>query len=201
MYWADNTSLILLVRYMFGNVIILLPISVSLCSKCFSSNGNLPKTYTQDLYFYIPKSSIFPLSLTEVFHPKPDSLFYIGKTNYGVSADGILGFSYPGPLNDLIRIPVASLEKWLAEDEVLQGTHPKDPYKRIETFPSSREIRIEYQGTTVITSSQNIFFYETMLRPRYYLNPGALLNDPDDPDVSLVESDTTTFCTYKGMAK
>jgi uncharacterized protein (DUF427 family) len=56
------------------------------------------------------------------------------------------------------------------EDEKLLGPHPKDPYKRIECIPSSREIRIEVNGKVVAKSTQNVFLYETLLRTRHYLS-------------------------------
>ncbi|KAF8847769.1 DUF427-domain-containing protein [Acephala macrosclerotiorum] len=76
----------------------------------------------------------------------------------------------------------------------LLGPHPKDPYKRIETLPSSRKVRIEVDGQVVAESSQNIFLFETMLRPRYYLNPGDVKWE------LLEESGTISYCPYKGMA-
>ena len=88
-----------------------------------------------------------------------------------------------------------SKDAWFAEDEPLLGSHPKDPYKRVECLPSSREIRIEYKGKVIARSSQNVFLYETTLRPRYYLSMAGL-------DWGMLsESRTETYCPYKGMAK
>lgn len=81
------------------------------------------------------------------------------------------------------------------EDEKLFGSHPKDPYKRIECISSTREIRIEIDGVVVAKSAQNVFLYETLLRPRYYLASTAVNWKV------LSESEKTTFCPYKGMAK
>lgn len=81
------------------------------------------------------------------------------------------------------------------EDEKLLGPHPKDPYKRIECIPSSREIRIEINGKVVAKSMQNVFLYETLLRTRYYLSPVGVEWG------ALRESETTSYCPYKGMAK
>jgi uncharacterized protein (DUF427 family) len=62
-------------------------------------------------------------------------------------------------------------------------------------MPSSREIRIEVDGHVVARSTQNVFLYETLLRTRYYLTSTAV-------EWSLLEeSETTSFCPYKGMAK
>ncbi len=98
-------------------------------------------------------------------------------------------------LKDLVRIEVSSIDAWFLEDEKLLGPHPKDPYKRVEILPSSREIRIEVDGTVVAKSAQNVFLFETMLRPRYYLAPTGV-------DWSFLrESATETYCPYKGMAK
>ncbi len=87
------------------------------------------------------------------------------------------------------------LDAWFAEDEKVFGTHPRDPYHRIETLPSSREVRIEVGGTVVARSTNSVFLYETRLRPRYYLSTTSII------DWSwLVPSDTKTSCPYKGEA-
>ncbi|CAG8957968.1 hypothetical protein HYFRA_00000311 [Hymenoscyphus fraxineus] len=144
-------------------------------------------------YFYVPTTSLKLQEFNKETDPKLP-YFIANIKNHGKTAL-VLGFTHGGPLDGMSRISVPSLDKWLVEDEILQGPHPKDPYKRVETIPSSREIRIEHKGKTILTSSQNIFLYETMLRPRYYLSPGAVVDWG-----SLVESETTTFCPYKGMA-
>jgi uncharacterized protein (DUF427 family) len=47
----------------------------------------------------------------------------------------------------------------------------------------------------VAKSSQNVFLFETMLRPRYYLSSTNV-------DWGfLTESETTSYCPYKGMSK
>lgn len=86
--------------------------------------------------------------------------------------------------------------EWFVEDEKLLGGHPKDPYKRIEIFPSTRDIRIELDGIVVAQSNSNMFLYETMLRTRYYL-PATAVKDW----TFLSRSDTTTSCPYKGQAE
>lgn len=84
---------------------------------------------------------------------------------------------------------------WFAEDEKHLGGHPKDPYKRIEILPSSREIRVELNGTVLAHSLNNMFLHETMLPTRYYLSPTSIRDWGH-----LSKSDTTTFCPYKGQA-
>jgi hypothetical protein len=137
--------------------------------------------------------------------------YWIGKLSAGgKSTKRVLAFDHAGALEDLVRIEVSALgslsslplsaspdgaDGWFAEDEKLLGPHPKDPYKRVECIPSSREIRIEVDGVVIAKSSQNIFLFETMLRPRYYLSTASVNWEV------LTESDTTSYCPYKGMAK
>lgn len=78
---------------------------------------------------------------------------------------------------------------------MLLGGHPKDPYKRIEILPSSREIRVELNGTVLAQSTNNMFLHETMLPTRYYLPPTSVKNWG-----LLSTSGTNTFCPYKGQA-
>jgi len=85
--------------------------------------------------------------------------------------------------------------EWFAEDEKVLGPHPKDPYKRIECLPSSREVRIEVDGVIVAQSNSSVFLHETLLRTRYYL-PATAIKDW----TMLKPSETTTFCPYKGQA-
>jgi len=93
-----------------------------------------------------------------------------------------------------VRIEVSALDAWFVEDEKLLGPHPKDPYKRVECIPSSREVRIEIGGRVVAKSSQNVFLYETMLRTRYYLSAVGVKYG------YLRPSETESYCPYKGMA-
>jgi len=143
-------------------------------------------------YFYIPKTAFLKGSLEKSDHET--TKFWVAKLSAGgKSTERVLVFEV-GPLKGLVRIEVPSLDAWFVEDEKLLGPHPKDPYKRIETVPSSREIRIEVDGQVVAKSTQNVFLYETLLRTRYYLTSTAV------EWKYLSESEATSFCPYKGMA-
>ncbi|KAH7407430.1 hypothetical protein BKA64DRAFT_666557 [Cadophora sp. MPI-SDFR-AT-0126] len=145
-------------------------------------------------YFYIPVTEFSEeVKVGKVVQEKG---FYIAKLTAGTkNTDRVIVFeSSKGELSNLVRIEVSALDAWFVEDEKLLGPHPKDPYKRIETIPSSREIRIEIDGVVVAKSLQNVFLFETMLRPRFYLDPTMI-----DWSV-LKESETISYCPYKGMA-
>ncbi|KAE9375685.1 DUF427-domain-containing protein [Stipitochalara longipes BDJ] len=145
-------------------------------------------------YFYIPKTAFEKGSL-EKATSSAEKRYWLGKLIAGgKSTNRVLAFNHAGPLEDLVRIEVSALDGWFVEDEKLLGPHPKDPYKRVECIPSSREIRIEVDGTVLARSTQNIFLFETMLRPRYYLATTSVNWE------FLTESETTTYCPYKGMA-
>jgi len=111
------------------------------------------------------------------------------------STDRVIIFaSSPGPLSGLVKVDFESIDAWFVEEEQIYQ-HPKDPYKRIECIPSTRTVRIEIDGEVVAESSSNIFLYETMLQPRYYLSPTSVNWELLSP------SETKSVCPYKGEAK
>jgi hypothetical protein len=154
-----------------------------------------------DPYFYVPISAFVEGVLERVDPTNTREGYWLARiTAGGKSTDRVLCFDAPGlpgrgVLQDLVRIEVPSLDAWFLEDEKLLGTHPKDPYKRVECLNSSREIRVEVEGVVLAKSTQNVFLYETMLRPRYYLSAASINWEV------LTESETTSYCPYKGMAK
>ncbi len=85
-----------------------------------------------------------------------------------------------------------AFDSWYEEDEANVG-HPRDPFHRIDTLPSSRHVRIEIDGQLVAESTRPVILFETMLPPRYYL-------PREDVRVELTPSDKRTTCAYKGHA-
>lgn len=143
--------------------------------------------------FYVPIDAIRNGSAEIAKKEEDEKGFWLGTLHSGDKSVAVTGFD-KGPLEGLIKLDPSDIE-WFAEDEKMLGPHPKDPYKRIECLPSSREIRIEVDGTVVAQSSSNVFLYETLLRTRYYLPPTAITDWS-----MLTPSDTTTFCPYKSNA-
>ncbi|KAA6415068.1 MAG: hypothetical protein FRX48_01820 [Lasallia pustulata] len=61
-----------------------------------------------------------------------------------------------GPLADLVRIPFSEADAWFEEDVEIY-VHPKDPYKRVDTLPSRREVRVETAvDWSVLTPSETV---------------------------------------------
>ncbi len=82
---------------------------------------------------------------------------------------------------------------WREEDEPIVG-HPRDPFHRIDVRPSSRRVRLEYQGVVLADSDRAQWLFEgTFPMPRYYL-PRA------DVRVDLLPGTVNTVCAYKGSA-
>ena len=83
--------------------------------------------------------------------------------------------------------------EWLEEEERAVG-HPHDPFKRIDTFRSSRHVVVSLGGTVLADSRRPVALLETHLPVRWYL-------PRDDVRMDLLEpSEHRTTCAYKGHA-
>ena len=90
-----------------------------------------------------------------------------------------------------VRFDWRSMDGWFEEDEPVI-VHPRSPYTRVDILRSSREVRIEVDGTTVAHSVRPTLLFETGLPTRYYLPPTDVRLD------LLRHSDRRTSCPYKG---
>jgi uncharacterized protein (DUF427 family) len=86
------------------------------------------------------------------------------------------------------------MDQWFEEDAPIY-VHPKDPFKRIDILPSTRQITVKLDGHTLASTHYSIHLHETGLPTRYYIPFGSV-------DVSnLRKSDLVTKCPYKGEAE
>lgn len=104
------------------------------------------------------------------------------------------GFVTDDPdLEGRVLVDFAAFTAWRVEDEPLVG-HPHDPFKRIDVVRSTREVRVELDGTVLASSRRPMMLLETHLPPRWYL-------PREDVETGLlVPSDTRSTCAYKGHA-
>jgi uncharacterized protein (DUF427 family) len=116
----------------------------------------------------------------------------------GRSADNI-AWSYAepngalAPLQGHIAFYWNAVDAWYEEDEEV-FVHPRDPYSRVDTVHSSRQVRIEVDGQVVAETNRPVLLFETGLPTRYYI-PKL------DVRMDLLEAtDTVTHCPYKGAA-
>lgn len=82
---------------------------------------------------------------------------------------------------------------WLEDEDPIHA-HPRDPFKRIDVRQSAERVTIERDGRVLADSNRPSILYETHLPPRYYL-------PREDVRLELLtESETLTWCAYKGEA-
>src|SRR5262245_8459614 len=85
------------------------------------------------------------------------------------------------------------LDEWFVEDERVFG-HPRDPYHRIDTYRTTRRVRVSVDGGPIAESARAVALFESGLPARFYL-------PIEDVRMDLLEPSTTTSrCAYKGVA-
>ncbi len=98
-----------------------------------------------------------------------------------------------GGIEGYIAFRWHKMDHWFEEAEEV-FVHPRDPYHRVDTMPSTRHVRVEVDGVTVAESERPYLLFETNLPTRYYL-------PPEDVNMDLLEpTDSHTACPYKGTA-
>jgi uncharacterized protein (DUF427 family) len=94
---------------------------------------------------------------------------------------------------ELVVVAWDAVDAWFEEDERI-FVHPRDPYHRVDSFPTSRRVEIELDGVRLASSTRVVALHETGLPPRWYF-PVA-----DVDRGALRPSETVTECAYKGTA-
>jgi len=92
-----------------------------------------------------------------------------------------------------LRVGWDTVDAWYEEDEEV-FVHPRDPYHRIDTLPTSRRVRVLLAGEVLADSTAARALYETGLPIRYYVPFRDVRLE------ALELSDTVTQCAYKGSA-
>jgi uncharacterized protein (DUF427 family) len=85
------------------------------------------------------------------------------------------------------------VDRWLEEDEAVSG-HPRDPYKRVDALPSSRQVVVALDGVVLGDTTSPVLLFETGLPTRYYLPEADVRLDV------LTPSAHRSHCPYKGRA-
>jgi len=107
-------------------------------------------------------------------------------------------WSYPDPsaryaaLKNHLAFAWHKMDHWYEEEEEV-FVHPRDPYKRVDTMPSSRHVRVVINGETVAETRRPTLLFETGLPTRYYF-------PPKDVRMELLEpARGTTRCRTRGL--
>jgi uncharacterized protein (DUF427 family) len=99
-------------------------------------------------------------------------------------------------LRGLVKIDWPAMGEWFEEDEPVYFA-PRDPYRRVDIFASSRHVVLRLDGETVADTVRPRVLLEALpgLAPRYYLPLVDVRMD------LLRSSSRTSRCPYKGTAE
>ena len=86
-----------------------------------------------------------------------------------------------------------AVDAWYEENEQIFH-HPRNPYHRVDSIRSSRNIKVVIDGETIAESNNPVLVFETGIKTRYYLPPEDVNQD------YLTPTDSHTICPYKGTA-
>ncbi len=163
-------------------------------ARMLYEDGHLPM-------YYVPMDDVRMDLLHKTDHSthcphKGDASYWTIKVGDRESENAVWGYEDPLPqqpgLKGLVAFYWDRVDHWYEEDEEI-FVHPRDPYKRIDTIPSSRRVQVTLGGETVADTTNAIFLFETGLPTRYYI-------PREDVHAKLVPSNLETACPYKGTA-
>lgn len=92
-----------------------------------------------------------------------------------------------------VQVGWDAVDGWYEEHEQV-FLHPRNPYHRVDCFPTDRRLRVTIGRTVLVDTTETTALYETSLAPRLYVHPRHVVPG------ALVPSTTTTYCPYKGWA-
>jgi uncharacterized protein (DUF427 family) len=152
-------------------------------------SGKLP-------FYYFPQEDV-RIAWLEQTDEEGEVVYRNVKVGDQIALKG--AWSYPDPpakyaaLKNYLAFAWHKMDHWYEEEEEV-FVHPRDPYKRVDTMPSSRQVQVVINGETVAETRRPTLLFETGLPTRYYL-------PPEDVRMELLEpAQSTTRCPYKGIA-
>jgi uncharacterized protein (DUF427 family) len=115
--------------------------------------------------------------------------------SYAFRADEVHGLpSEPVPeAPGFVHVPWDAADTWIEEGRTLVH-YPPNPYHRVDCRPTRRRLRVRVAGTTLVDTDDTMIVFETALEPRLYVDPSHVRTD------LLRQTDTSTYCNYKGVA-
>jgi uncharacterized protein (DUF427 family) len=115
--------------------------------------------------------------------------------SYAFPADEVGGLpSDPVPeAPGFVHVPWDAVDTWLEEGRKLVF-YPPNPYHRVDCRPTGRRLRVDVAGTTLVDTDDTVIMFETAAEPRLYVHPSHVRTE------LLRQTDTSTYCNYKGWA-
>lgn len=92
-----------------------------------------------------------------------------------------------------VHVPWDAVDTWLEEGRTLVH-YPPNPYHRVDCRPTKRRLCVRVADTTLVDTDDTVIVFETALEPRLYVDPSHVRTD------LLRQTDTSTYCNYKGVA-
>ena len=92
-----------------------------------------------------------------------------------------------------VGVPWDAVDTWVEEGRTLVH-YPPNPYHRVDCRPTRRRLRVTAAGVTLVDTDDTMIVFETALEPRLYVDPTYVRTDV------LRQSNTSTYCNYKGPA-
>lgn len=92
-----------------------------------------------------------------------------------------------------VHVPWDSVDTWLEEGRKLVH-YPPNPYHRVDCRPTTRRLHVSVAGTELVDTDDTVILFETALEPRLYVDPAQVRTD------LLRQTETTSYCNYKGVA-
>jgi uncharacterized protein (DUF427 family) len=148
--------------------------------------------------YYIPIADVDPAALVDERHEQKLSRGTARRYGLAVgevsrsAALRVYGHDARFGLDGRARFEWDAVDAWFEEDEQV-FVHPRDPYTRVDALRSTRDVRVELDGTLLAESVSPVMVFETGLPTRYYLNRSEV------DFTCLTPADTVTGCPYKGF--
>jgi uncharacterized protein (DUF427 family) len=92
-----------------------------------------------------------------------------------------------------VHVPWDAVDTWIEEGRTLVH-YPPNPYHRVDCRPTKRRLRVDVAGATLVDTDDTVIVFETALEPRLYVDPTHVRTD------LLRQTNTSTYCNYKGVA-
>ena len=115
--------------------------------------------------------------------------------SYAFPADDVGGLPHE-PLPEapgFVVVPWDAVDTWREEGRQLVN-YPPNPYHRVDCRPTTRRLRVDVAGTTLVDTDDTVILFETALAPRLYVAPALVRTE------LLQRTATTSYCNYKGVA-
>jgi uncharacterized protein (DUF427 family) len=146
----------------------------------------------------IDRSRLEPSATTSHCPFKGDASYWSLRVGDELRTDAVWTYEEPLPearwLHGFAALYFDRVDRWLVEDEPVDGGRLRDPYHRVDVHVSSRPVTVTAGGEVIAQSQRPTLVFETSMPVRAYIPRG------DVRAGHLRPSDRTTSDPYMGDA-